>query len=61
MLANYGEVSEWSKELASKASSPLRGSWVRIPPSPPFLFSAEVSAFIGLGPARRELSNRVRS
>lgn len=28
-------MSEWSKELASKASSSARGSWVRIPLSPP--------------------------
>ena len=28
-------MSEWPKELASKASSPARGSWVRIPLSPP--------------------------
>ena len=28
-------MSEGSKELVSKASSPVRGSWVRIPLSPP--------------------------
>jgi hypothetical protein len=33
-------MSEWSKELASKASSPARGSWVRIPLSPPSCFNA---------------------
>jgi hypothetical protein len=30
-----GEVSERLKELASKASSPVTGSGVQIPPSPP--------------------------
>src|SRR3984885_3526438 len=32
-----GEVSEWLKELASKASVGETQPWVRIPPSPPYL------------------------
>ena len=29
-----GEVAEWSKALVLKTRDPLRGPWVRIPPSP---------------------------
>jgi hypothetical protein len=36
LLIEYGEVSEWLKELVSKTSGGLKSSpWVRIPPSPP--------------------------
>ena len=32
---NFGEVSEWFKELVLKTSVPATVPWVRIPPSPP--------------------------
>ena len=34
--ADRGEVTEWTKVLAWRAGRPLRVSWVRIPPSPPY-------------------------
>jgi hypothetical protein len=39
-IANHcGEVTEWLKVLASKASVRETVPWVRIPPSPPYFFS----------------------
>ena len=32
-----GEVAEWSKALVLKTSNGVTRSWVRIPPSPPYL------------------------
>ncbi len=43
-VEKYGEMSEWSKELVSKASDPVRGPWVRIPLSPPFFKSSTLCA-----------------
>ena len=37
----YGEVSEWFKELVLKTSD-SQEPWVRIPPSPPYLYSTAV-------------------
>ena len=34
---SIGEVAEWSKALVLKTSNGVTRSWVRIPPSPPFL------------------------
>jgi hypothetical protein len=39
-------VSERSKELASKASVGETQPWVRIPPSPPFVWDQRVRAFL---------------
>ena len=36
-----GEVAEWLKAPLSKSGIPLRVSWVRIPPSPPYSVSVQ--------------------
>src|SRR5882762_10544015 len=49
-FSHCGEVSEWSKEPASKAGSLAKpGSWVRLPPSPPeFTKSSETRVIRGM-------------